>query len=90
MHHRDALLGRDARGERLADLLDEAAVLDAVDVHLLVLAAPAPELPLDVAVVAREPAEPDGVGVEEVQLGQGRREVVAHVPARGRPELGGR
>ena len=54
MDDRDALLVGDARGERLADLAHDRALVDAGHAHLVVLALPAPQLALDVAVVARE------------------------------------
>ena len=70
VHDRDALLRGDAPGQFVADTLDESAVIDPLDLHLLVLAAPALELALDVAVVAREVTEPDRVDVDVVQRGQ--------------------
>ena len=67
MDDRDALLDGYRAASAAPDLFDDAAVLDALDAHLLVLAAPAPQLALDVAVVAREAAEPDRVDVDGVQ-----------------------
>ena len=77
VHDRRALLLRDRAGQLVADPLDQPAVVDALDLHLVVLLAPALELALDVAVVASEVAEPDGVGVDVVQRGQGLGHVVA-------------
>ena len=83
MDDRDALLSWDARSERLADLAHDRALVDAGDAHLFVLALPAAELAFDVALVTREAPEPDVVGVECVQAGEGRREVRPDPPAGG-------
>ena len=77
---RRALLGRDLGLELVADRLDDAAVVDALDGHLLVLGSPAPQLALDVAVVAGESAEARRLDVDVVQLREGGRQVVADAP----------
>ena len=81
MHDGGPLLLGDAPGQLVADPLDELAVVDALDLHLVVLPAPALELPLDVPLVPSQIAQPDRVGVDGVQRGQR----VGHVVADGAP-----
>ena len=71
MHDRGALLRRDAPGQLVAHPLHQAAVVDALHLHLGVLAAPPLELALDVAVVPSQVAQSHRVGVDVVQRGQG-------------------
>ena len=58
------------RGQLVAHALDQPAVVDAFDLHLVVLPAPPLELPLDVPLVPRQVPEPHRVGVDVVQRGQ--------------------
>ena len=55
-------------------------MLDAVHVHLLVLGGPAPQLTLDVAVVAGQFPKTRALDVDVVKLGQGGGEI-AHLGA---------
>ena len=70
MDDRRPLLLGDAPGELVAHPLDEATVVHAVDLHLVVLPAPALELPLNVPLVPSQVAQADGIGVDVVQRGQ--------------------
>jgi hypothetical protein len=73
---RPLLLG-DAPGQLVAHALDDAAVVDTLDLHLLVLPAPALELPLDVPLVPTQIAQSDRIGVDGVQRSQRVRHVTA-------------
>ena len=81
MHDGRPLLLGDAPGQLVAHPLHDAAVVDAFDLHLLVLPAPALELPLDVPLVPSQIAQPDRVGVDGMQRGQR----VGHVGPDGAP-----
>ena len=78
MDDRGALLLRDPPRQLVADPLDQAAVVHALDLHLLVLPAPPLELALDVPLVPPQVAQPDRVGVDVVQRGERVGHVVAH------------
>ena len=78
VHHRGALLRRDAPGQLVAHPLDQAAVVDPLDLHLVVLRAPPLELALDVPVVPGQVAQPHRVGVDGMQRGERVGHVVAH------------
>ena len=86
--HRDSLLLRDRRRQLVGHGLDEAPVVDALDVHLLVLGSPTTKLAFDVAVVSREIAETGRVDVDVVQLGERLGEVITNDVARRHVERG--
>ena len=56
-------------------------MVDPLDLHLVVLAAPPLELALDVTLVAPQVPQPHRVGIDVVQRGQRVGHVVAHGPA---------
>ncbi len=58
-------------------------MIDAFDVHLLVLGPPATQLSLDVAVVARQVPESRAFDVDVVELGQGGGQMIADDAAYG-------
>ncbi len=84
---RRTLLGRDPGREAVADLLDQAVVVGAVDVHLFVLGSPATQLAFQVPVVAGEVSQPRSVDIDVVQARQRRGEVLADGGARGFVEV---
>ena len=65
-----ALLGRDAAGEQVVDLVDGRNLAPLCRRRLLELAVPPLELTFDVALAAAEVAEADGVDVDGVERGQ--------------------
>ena len=68
MDDRGALLRRDAGGEALVDPVDRGQL---ARLRFLPLAVPAAQLAGDVVLLAAEVAEPDRVGVDGVDRGQG-------------------
>jgi hypothetical protein len=63
-------------------------VVDALDLHLLVLGSPSAQLAFDVAVVSRETTETGRVDVDVVQLGERLGEVITDDLARRHVERG--
>lgn len=79
---RTLLLG-DLCGESIANTLDEAAVVDALDGHLLVLSTPPLQLASDVALLAGEVSETDGIDIDFVERGERGGQVGADGAAHG-------
>ena len=79
VHDRGAVLRRAGAPQLLLDLVDDRELARARARPLL---RPTPDLPLDVAVVAREIREADGIEIDGVQIGENVDQVERQVAAR--------